>query len=245
MHFIFNIGGQMKTIGVIGGMGPLATVQLYERIVMKTYAKKDQDHIHVIIDSNTNIPDRTEAIFGMGESPINELIKSAKLLESYGADILIMPCNTAHYFINDIKKNINIQIINMIEEAVKFTYNKYSNKAIVGILATDGTIKTRIYEKYYSDYGIKTVTPNKTQNKVTKFIYDIIKGGRLEEGTDLLFEAVNELKELGANTFLLGCTELSSAQYIYNLDSNDFINPLEILAEKSIIAAGGKLKKLK
>ena len=231
----------MKTIGIIGGMGPLATVHLFERIVLRTKAEKDQDHIRVLIDSNTNIPDRTKAILGDGENPVKELVNSAKILENSGADFLIMPCNTAHYFLDEIKKNISIPFINMPEESVKYTYEKYGKDAIVGIMATDGTIKTKIYEKYYAELGIKTVVPIKTQEKIMKFIYDVIKKGNYDDaGTDLLFECVNELKDLGAAAFLLGCTELSSAQYLYKFEGN-FINPMEVLTERAILFAGGQL----
>ena len=230
----------MKIIGIIGGMGPLATVHLFERIVLRTKAEKDQDHIRILIDNNTKIPDRTLAILGNEESPVNELVNSAKMLENSGADFLIMPCNTAHYFIEEIKKNISIPFFNMPEEAVKHTYDKYAKDAVVGIMATDGTIKTKIYEKYYAGLGIKTVVPIKTQGKIMEFIYDVIKKGNYDAGTSLFFECEDELKELGANVFLLGCTELSSAQYIYKLEGN-FINPMEILAETSIIFAGGQL----
>jgi len=230
----------MKTIGIIGGMGPLATVHLYERIVLRTKAAKDQDHVHVLIDSNTNIPDRTKAIIGNGEDPTVELIKSAKILENGGADFLIMPCNTAHYFIDIIKESVNIPFVNMPEETVKYTNDKYGSDTVVGVLATDGTIKSRIYENYYSKFGIKTIVPEKTQEKLMKFIYDVIKSGNYDQGTDLLFECVEELKDLGATTFLLGCTELSSAQYLYKFEG-PFINPMEVLTEKSIIYAGGQL----
>ncbi|NLK63490.1 MAG: amino acid racemase [Tissierellia bacterium] len=230
----------MKTIGIIGGMGPLATVHLFERIVLRTKAEKDQDHIRVIIDSNTNIQDRTKAILGYGESPAGELVSSAKILEKSGADFLIMPCNTAHYFIEDIKKSISIPIINMLEESVKYTYEKYGKDQVVGIMASDGTIKTKIYENYYNELGIKTVVPIKTQALIMKFIYDVIKKGNYGEGTDLLFKCADELKKLGATVFLLGCTELSSAQYLYKFEGN-FINPMEVLAEKAITYAGGEL----
>lgn len=230
----------MKTIGIIGGMGPLATVDLYRRIVLRTRALKDQEHIHVIIDSNINIPDRTKAIISNGENPTVELIKSSKMLEQGGADFLIMPCNTAHYFIDTLKENVHIPFINMIEETVTHTLNKYGKDTIVGILATDGTIKARIYEDYYSKLGIKTVVPHKTQEKIMKFIYDVVKSGKYEEGTDLLFECVNELKTMGATTFLLGCTELSSAQYLYKFEG-PFINPMEVLTEAAILYAGGEL----
>lgn len=230
----------MKTMGIIGGMGPLATVDLYKRIVLRTNAVKDQEHIHVLIDSNTNIPDRTKAIIAHGEDPTVELIKSAKRLEQGGADFLIMPCNTAHYFIDIIQESVHIPFINMIEETVKYTYDKYSKDTVVGIMATDGTIKSKIYENYYSKLGIKTVVPEKTQEKIMKFIYDVIKSGKYDEGTDLLFECVEELKDKGAQTFLLGCTELSSAQYLYNFQG-PFINPMEVLTEVSIKYAGGEL----
>lgn len=230
----------MKTIGIIGGMGPLATVHLFERIVLRTKAQKDQDHIRVLIDSNTNIPDRTKAIIGDGEDPVKELVNSAKILEKSGADFLIMPCNTAHYFIDEIKKSVNIPFLNMPEETVKYTYDKYGKDTVVGIMATDGTIKSKIYENYYSKLGIKTVVPVKTQERIMEFIYDVIKKGNYNAGTDLLFECANELKELGATTFLLGCTELSSAQYLYKFEGN-FINPMEVLTERSILFAGGQL----
>ena len=230
----------MKTIGIIGGMGPLATVHLFERIVLRTKAQKDQDHIRVLIDSNTNIPDRTKAIISDGEDPVRELVNSAKILEKGGADFLIMPCNTAHYFIDEIKKSVNIPFLNMPEETVKYTYDKYGKDTVVGIMATDGTIKSKIYENYYSKLGIKTVVPVKTQERIMQFIYDVIKKGNYNAGTDLLFECANELKELGATTFLLGCTELSSAQYLYKFEGN-FINPMEVLTERSILFAGGQL----
>ncbi|WP_313370521.1 amino acid racemase [Sedimentibacter sp.] len=230
----------MKTIGIIGGMGPLATVDLYSRVVMRTKAQKDQEHIHVIIDSNTNIPDRTKAILGGCIDPTIELIKSAQRLEQAGADFLIMPCNTAHFFIDKIKERVNIPFINMVEETVKYTFNKYGRGTVVGLMATDGTIKSKIYENYYNDMGIKTVIPEKTQEKIMKFIYDVIKSGKYEEGTGLFSECVNELKDMGAEAFLLGCTELSSAQYLYKIEG-PYINPMEVITESSIIYAGGEL----
>ncbi|HHZ00040.1 MAG TPA: amino acid racemase [Sedimentibacter sp.] len=232
----------MKTIGIIGGMGPLATVHLFERIVLRTKAEKDQDHIRIIIDNNTNIPDRTKAILGQGESPVNELVRSAKMLEKSGADFLIMPCNTAHYFIDQIKKNVEIPLINMPEEAARYTCEKYGKDAVVGIMATDGTIKTKIYENYYNELGIKTLIPVRTQAHIMEFIYDVIKKGNYGAGPDLFFKCLEELKELGANVFLLGCTELSAAQYLYKFEGS-FINPMEVLAEKAILYAGGDLNK--
>lgn len=229
----------MKTIGILGGMGPLATADLYKKIVLNTKAEKDQDHIHVIIDGNTNIPDRTKSIIANGEDPLIEMTKSARMLEKSGADFLIMPCNTAHYFYNELSKNINISFINMLEKTVQHIEENYKGK-IVGLLATDGTIQSGIYDDYFNEANIKLIKPIKTQKYVMEFIYEGIKKGNYAIGTDGFFNAVDELKEEGAEVFILGCTELSSAAYIYEFEG-DFVDPMEVLAKAAIEFAGGQV----
>src|SRR5690554_1747344 len=114
MTIIKILGGDfMKSIGIIGGMGPLATCDLFGKIINNTNARIDQDHIHVYIDNNTEIPDRTAAILYGGKSPVAQLVRSAIKLESMGADALIMPCNTAHYFYDEVIKYVNIPMIHM------------------------------------------------------------------------------------------------------------------------------------
>jgi len=232
----------MKTIGIIGGMGPLATVDLYKKIVLKTKAELDQEHIHVLIDSNTNIPDRTKSIISRAESPLNEMIKSAKNLENSGADFLIMSCNTAHYYYNDLCQAINIPFLNMLEETVKFIERTYGKNIIAGLLATDGTISTGIYDEYLNKSNIKVIKPQQTQKYVMEFIYEGIKKGNFSMGTSRFLEAIKELKENGAEIFILGCTELSSANEIFNFKGN-FIDPLDVIAERAIEFAGGVVKK--
>ena len=232
----------MKTIGIIGGMGPLATADLYRRIILKTKAETDQEHIHVIIDGNTNIPDRTKSIISNGESPLNEMIKSAKNLENSGADFLIMSCNTAHYYYRDLCQVINIPFINMLEETVKFIEENYGKSVIAGLLATDGTIATGIYDSYFDSANIKIIKPGDTQKYVMEFIYEGIKKGNFQFGRENFFKAVDELAENGAEIFILGCTELSSAKDIFNFNGS-FIDPLDVIAEKAINFAGGEVKK--
>ncbi|AGT34197.1 hypothetical protein OCC_13515 [Thermococcus litoralis DSM 5473] len=153
-----------KVIGILGGMGPLATVDLFKRIVLKTPAKKDQDHPRIIIYNNPKIPDRTAYILGKGENPLPELIDSAKKLEKWGADFIIMPCNTAHYFADEIQKAIKIPLINMIEETA--SYVEALGVKRVGILATTGTIVSGIYQKALKKRGIEALIPSeKDQEK--------------------------------------------------------------------------------
>jgi aspartate racemase len=230
----------MKTVGILGGMGPLATADLYRKIILHTKAERDQDHIHVIIDGNPIIPDRTDHITGDGDDPLPDMIRSAHTLESAGADFLIMPCNTAHYFFDELSNNVNIPFLNMIELTVKYIEISYGHNTTVGLLATDGTIKSGIYDQYFRKSHINLVKSGDNQKYVMEFIYEGIKKGNYAIGTDGFLKAVNELKEKGAEIFVLGCTELSSASDIYRFQGN-FVDPLDILAKKSIEYAGGSV----
>jgi aspartate racemase len=233
----------MKTIGIIGGMGPLATAHLYRKIVMKTEADLDQEHIHIIIDSNTSIPDRTRSILGTGESPLEELVKSAKMLERAGADFLIMCCNTAHYYHQAIADEVEIPFLNILEETVRFIEKKHGKDAVVGLLATDGSLRTGIFDEYFRQAGIRIVKPVRTQKYVMDYVYDSLKKNRFEEGRDKFMEAVEELRAEGAKVFLLGCTELSIANDMFGF-GEEFVDPVDVLADRAIEFAGGTVRKL-
>ncbi len=230
----------MKTLGILGGMGPLATADLFRKITLKTKAQKDQEHIHILIDSNTSIPDRTRSIIANGESPLKEMVKSARSLENCGADFLIMSCNTAHYYYKDICSAINIPFLNMLEETVNYIAGRFGRDVTVGLLATDGTISTGIYDWYFNEAGIKVVKPLENQAYVMEFIYEGIKKSNFELGTGGFLKAVDELKEKGATVFILGCTELSSANEIFKFHGN-FVDPLEVIAQAAIVYAGGEV----
>lgn len=234
-----------KTLGIIGGMGPLATVTLFNKIVLNTEAQNDQEHIHILIDNNTNIPDRTEFLVGTGlvgtdKDPTEELIKSAIRLEEAGADFLIMPCNTAHYFYQIIKRKINIDFLNMIEETVKTIQLNYPNTEKVGLLATDGTIGTKIYDMYFNKQNIQVLSPEEdTQRSIMDIIYGIKKGKR-DIPIDAVYEAVDKFRSMGVDVFILGCTELSVANEMYNFQGN-FVDALNVIAERAIKFAGKKV----
>lgn len=223
-----------KTIGIIGGMGPLATVKLFERIVVNSKAVTDQEHPRVVIDNNTNIPDRTSFILGRGEDPVPELIKSAVGLEKMGADFLIMPCNTAHFFLKEISKSINIPFIDMLEETLKEASATVSDGRI-GLLATDGTIQSGIYDKRAIDHEIKLIHPNpEDQAKVMKFIYGI-KSGNLNGHSEDFKEVVSRMADEGLKAVILGCTELSVAIDYLELDGRvTYLDPLTIIAKRAL-----------
>ncbi|CAB50281.1 cysteate racemase [Pyrococcus abyssi] len=225
----------MKVIGILGGMGPLATVEMFKRIVEKTPAKKDQDHPKIIIFNNPQIPDRTAFILGKGEDPRPELIKTAKKLEECGADFIIMPCNTAHAFIEDIRKAIRIPIISMIEETAKKVKELGFKK--VGLLATTGTIASGVYEKEFSKYGIEVLIPREDeQEEVMKGIYDGVKAGNLELGKELLIKIARKLEERGAECIIAGCTEVSVVLSEKDLKV-PLIDPMDVIAEAAVKVA--------
>jgi aspartate racemase len=230
-----------KTLGILGGMGPLATADLFRKIVTMTEAECDQDHIHIIIDNNTQIPDRTAFIVDNGEDPAPYLIKSAQFLEKTGADCLIMPCNTAHYFYDQIVKNINIPFLNMLEETAKELKQDYTNAKNVGLLATKGTLSTGLYSNIFSSYNINVIKPNHHyQQYVTELIYNIKKGIYDFDLTNFN-ETIDVMKQEKAEVFVLGCTEIPVAFDLYKIKENK-IDPTTVIAKSAIKFLGKKLK---
>lgn len=199
----------MKTLGIIGGMGPAATIDLYKKIVEQTPAEKDQDHIHVIIDSYPQIEDRTSYILHGGKSPAPKLIESAKRLEAAGADALIMPCNTAHYFAKDIEKAVYIPLIHIVKCSAEAIKKKYPYVRKIGLIATTGTIKAGVYGDILKNYDLETITLNEElENNIMDCIYKGVKAGKTEEYSKLFQKCVDDIASLGAELLIAGCTEI-------------------------------------
>lgn len=227
-----------KTIGIIGGMGPLATVKLFEKIVLHTAADSDQDHPHTIIDSNTNIPDRTKYILHGGESPVPEIVKSARRLQEAGADFLAMPCNTAHYFCDDIEREVQIPFVNMIQETVNVIREKYGDSK-VGILATDGTLNSGVYRSELEKWGIECITPSDDGRRAIMDLIYSIKEGRYDNNLSEFNSVINGMHSKGVKTIILGCTELSVAADMYEFPRDvNYIDALVVLAKVVIIKSG-------
>ena len=231
---------EAKIIGVIGGMGPLATVDLYRKIVEHTDADCDQAHVRTIIDSNTNIPDRTAALLSGGESPVRELQSSVRLLEQAGAQVLVMPCHTAHCFYDDVQGSASVPVLNMIELTVQELKRQGARR--VGLLATDGAVQSGIYQRHFDGSGIELLLPDaEGQAALMDMIYSGVKAGCAEYDTTAVRAALGRLMDAGAQTLILGCTELPPAFEMYDL-SYPSLDPTLILAIAAITAAGGTVK---
>ena len=209
-----------NSLGIIGGVGPLASSYLYEMITTRTKALKDQDHIDIILFSHSSIPDRTAYILGeSADSPYPYLLKDCQTLEKLGASMIVIPCNTSCYFHEELQKNVGIPVNNMVKDTVNYISNQGLKK--VAIMATTGTIKSNLYQKELEKNNIEYVLPN--QDKVMSLIYDYVKAGK-KVPKNVWDDVINNLEVDG---IILGCTELSVLKKEFNLDSK-FIDPLEV-----------------
>lgn len=217
-------------------MGPEATVDLFRMIVKNTKAGKDQEHIHVLIDCNTDIPDRTAAIIADGVSPVPELVASAKRLEAAGAQILCVPCNTAHHFLPEVAKEVGVPFTDMLEQTAQTIAARGMNRALV--LCTRGTKKAGIYTCRLASAGIEALYPDEAmQTEVDRMIYEGVKAGNRSLDVSEFRRMLKECREKLGVLPVLGCTELPLAVDYYGLEG-EFINPSLILARAVIRAAG-------
>ncbi len=232
----------MLTLGIIGGMGPEATQVMYREIIARTDAGRDQDHIDILIYSHASMPDRTAAIESGDTAGVRALLAAdARKLRAAGADILAVPCNTSHNFISDIEKAVDIPVINMIEETAGYIRDKRPEMKKVGILATEGTVRSGLYQKALESRGITPFVPDaKHQKTVMSIIYEQIKAGQKGDRDD--FAAVDLfMKKNGCDGAILGCTELSVFRANHELDSY-YVDAMGVLVERCITLCGGKLK---
>lgn len=202
---------QEKVIGILGGMGPEATAALFLKIIKSTPAKKDQDHLRIIIDNNPKIPNRILAILGKGKSPLKQLQETLHNLEKAGAELIAIPCNTAHHYYRELQESTNVPIINMISETVAYIYKNFPDIKKIGLLATTGTIKAGIYHKAITK--MEVITPDEAaQETVMNAIYGEqgIKAGYTQgKPRDDILEVAKALINRGAEAIIIGCTEVS------------------------------------
>ncbi len=213
-----------KTLGILGGMGPEATLYFIGKVIELTPAERDQDHIRMIIVNDPKIPNRTAAIMEGGESPVPVLIRDAKLLEDSGADLIAVPCNTFFFFYEEVQRTVSIPIIHMIEETAKAFEEAGIKKA--GIVVTKGTLKTRLYHNSLGKRGIQLIQARDMEG-IMRAIYNI-KAGKKEGTKQKFLECFKELKNRGAEVVISGCTEIP---LVISKDEFPYVDPMEIVAK--------------
>lgn len=229
-------------LGILGGMGPEATCDLFRKIINLTDASSDQEHLHTIIDSNTKIPDRTQYIYGHGEDPRIEMIRSALKLEAMGVDYIAIPCNTAHHFYDDIAKYTKVKIIHMIYETAFYLKNNYPDNKEYLLLATEGTYISGIYHKVFKEYDLKIIEPNDIDKQIImNWIYKV-KSSKIDITSAEFESLINRYIKNENIPIILGCTELPIlANSLKNAaDTKEYIDPTLILAKRCVELAKEK-----
>ena len=225
-----------KIVGILGGMGPEATVDLMQRIMRLTPALDDIDHIRCIVDNNPKVPSRIKAfIEGDGEDPGPCMADMGRRLETFGADFLVIACNTAHYYYDAVQKAVNIPVINMIDLVSHHVKTNFPQQDKIGILASPAVAMTGLYTKKLKKLGIKDIWPDSDyQDSLFKVIKDVKKGNTGTSVRDAYEKVCDNLQHKGVKTAIIACTELSA------LDSSLPINTVDaaqVLAMKIVQVA--------
>ena len=226
-------------IGVLGGLGPLATAVFLERVIDLTNSKCDQDNVDMIILNHSSVPDRTDYLLDNNyPNPLPYLINDARILENIGVEYIALPCNTAHAFYDEISNSINIKIINMVSDTIEECTSKNFKK--VGLMATRGTINTKVFDKYNTCLDL-FIPSEEIQKKVDYFIFDKVKKN-IDVSENEFNEVLNYFKENNCDGIILGCTELSVINKKLKIKDKRIIDTLDVLAKKVILLDNKKIQ---
>lgn len=228
-----------QAVGVIGGVGPMATVYYMQRVIEMTKAGCDQEHINMLVFNDCDIPDRTAFITEKSpDNPLPVMVEDAKCLEAAGCEFVVIPCNTAHYFYDELEQAVEIPVVNIVEETIRYAKARVQDLSCVGIMATTGTIVTGTYQKYAERAGLSFAVPDEDeQNLLMQIIYDGVKAGKPVPRAD--FDRVaNHLRAKGAQCLILGCTELSVLKRDLPINDPDVLDSIDVLASETVRRSG-------
>jgi aspartate racemase len=224
-------------VGVLGGMGPEATVDFMSKVIALTPGEDDQDHVRLLVDQNPHVPNRQEALLRGGESPGPVLADMARRLEAGGCDFLVMPCNTAHAFQEDIRSAVNIPFVSIVDA----TLDAALDATCVGIMATTACVQANVYQPALESRGMRYLLPSDDDvDELTRLSFEIKSGNKADEIKAAVLGFAEALIDRGADAIISGCTE-----YPLVLGAGDLAVPLlsstDELAKRTIALARGEL----
>ena len=231
---------ETKTVGVIGGLGPMATLDFFERILRRTRAVREQDHLRLIIDNNTKIPDRNAFKRGEGPSPGPALAAAAHALEKAGAEFIVMACNTTHAWEAEIRAAISVPFISIIEETTKAVAELDPERA--GVLAVDACLSSNLYQDALAKRGVKTVLLSAdSQRSFMELVYRIKSGDTGDTVRRSMTTLAKKLEAQGAEVIIAGCTEVPLVLTADDIEG-ELVSSTDVLVERTIVFAGAELK---
>jgi aspartate racemase len=231
---------ETKTVGVIGGLGPLATLDFFERILRRTAAVREQDHLRLIIDNNTKVPDRNAFLRGEGPSPAPTLAASARGLQNAGAELIVMACNTTHAWESEIRAAITVPFLSIIDVTTEAVADL--RPEAVGVLAVDACLGMKLYQNALAKAGIRSVllAPD-SQRTFMELIYRIKSGDSGDTVRRAMATLARKLEAQGAEVIIAGCTEIPIVLTADDIEG-ELISSTDILVERTILAAGGEVR---
>jgi len=198
-------------LGVLGGMGPMATVDFLRRLYRRSNARCDQDQIPVLACIASTVPDRTEFLLGRGADPYPQMLRGMRLLRQGGASAVAMPCNTAHYWADALERDSGVRLVHMVEAVGDCLMRAPQRPRAAGLMATRGTIKAGLYPSRLTSLGIACLAPDGPTQEGIDTAIRLVKAGRATEAQPFATAAERALLEQGAEAILLACTELPLA----------------------------------
>ena len=230
-----------KKVGILGGMGPLATADLFFKIIQATPAAVDQDHLRIIIDNHPQIPSRVDFINGVGVNPLPQMVESARLLEKAGVDFIVIPCNTAHFWYDDIQAAVTIPMFNIITSAAEYVASQSAGKSErLLLLARKVTLRSGLFQAAFQKLGLELIVPKADEQDLIEMAVESVKAGVIAENPCL--EQFNSMLDsylhAGATAVLAGCTEIPLL-FPYFKDGLKKFDTTMILAEKVVMEATG------
>lgn len=236
--------GARRTGGVLGGLGPLATVEFLRTVVDVTEVEAEQDHVDLIVTQRSSTPDRTAAILGRGPSPAPQMAADAARLQAAGAQFIVVPCNTASYFIGTVAAGVQVPVLSIVDQTVRAVGQRHPGARRLGLMATDGTIASRIYHEAAARAGLEVVVPDEDlQRRVMAMIYDGVKRGA-PVAREEFDDCVERLDRAGADVVVAACTEISVLCSRFQARRGKVVDSLEVLARRTVELAGGRLAPL-
>lgn len=238
----------LKPVGVIGGLGPAATVSFLDAVVKLTVAERDQDHVDLLVSQHSSTPDRTDFILGRSVAdPTSAMVRQAQLLDRAGVEFLVLPCNTAHHFLEQVATAVpHLEVVSIVDETAAAALRRTPDLKTVGVLATEGTLSAQVYQQAFALHGVEVSRPTPAeQETINAVIYDQVKAGK---PVDLLAlqRVIDSLEARGAQLVVLGCTELSVAAMEHGLLADPLlVDSLDSLARVTIQKAGKQVRDAK
>jgi len=224
----------MKRLGILGGMGPAASAEFVNRLIAQTPATCDQEHIPFVLWNNPQIPDRSTSMRAGDNKPLPFLLEGIQVLKMAGCDRIVIPCNTAHFWFNDIVK-MHLGIIHIVDSVASALRDVDVTNTTIGIMGTQATVELGLYQTRLNDQGWNCIVPSEEEmSTLVQPAIDLIKSGKLEQSHPMFMSVVDSLIARGAHAVVLGCTEIPLAVREDNYNGIPLINSIDSLVKAAI-----------